>query len=78
MPATHAFSSAKSDGGDATLVKPSDWNADHVGLVDTLSQPTVDTTVRAGYSAVLVGLPLIIDSGRLVTVAAGGVLVLQP
>lgn len=29
MPITHAFTSAKSDGGDATLVRPSDWNADH-------------------------------------------------
>lgn len=28
---THAFESAKADGGDATLVKPSDWNADHIG-----------------------------------------------
>ena len=30
MPVEHAFVSAKSDGGDATLVRPSDWNADHV------------------------------------------------
>ena len=27
----HAFTSAKSDGGDATLVRPSDWNAAHTG-----------------------------------------------
>jgi hypothetical protein len=26
---THEFVSAKSDGGDATLARPSDWNADH-------------------------------------------------
>ncbi len=26
---THAFSSGKSDGGDATLVQPSNWNANH-------------------------------------------------
>lgn len=31
MTITHSFVSAKSDGGDATLVKPSDWNAGHVG-----------------------------------------------
>jgi hypothetical protein len=31
MPITHAFVSAKSDGGDATLVRPGDWNATHVG-----------------------------------------------
>ena len=29
MPITHAFTSAKSDPADSTLVKPSDWNADH-------------------------------------------------
>jgi hypothetical protein len=27
---THLFESAKSDGGDATLVQPGDWNDDHV------------------------------------------------
>lgn len=27
----HAFTSAKADGGDATLVRPLNWNADHVG-----------------------------------------------
>lgn len=27
---THSFASAKSDGADATLVRPSDWNAEHV------------------------------------------------
>lgn len=26
----HAFTSAKSDGGDATLIQPSNWNAEHV------------------------------------------------
>lgn len=28
---THAFVSAKSDGADTTLVRPSDWNAMHIG-----------------------------------------------
>jgi hypothetical protein len=32
MPITHAKVSAKSDGGDATLVLPSDWNAAHSGV----------------------------------------------
>ena len=31
MAVTHAFVSAISDGGDANLVRPSNWNADHVG-----------------------------------------------
>lgn len=26
----HAFTSGKSDGGDTSVVRPSDWNADHV------------------------------------------------
>jgi hypothetical protein len=29
MPIKHAFTSAKADGGDTTVVRPSDWNADH-------------------------------------------------
>jgi len=29
MPVKHAFTSAKSDGGDSTQVQPSNWNADH-------------------------------------------------
>ena len=33
MPIKHAFTSAKSDGADSTLVKPSDWNANHT--IDT-------------------------------------------
>lgn len=32
---THAFVSAKADGGDATLVKPSDWNAAEVTSMAT-------------------------------------------
>ena len=30
MSIKHAFESAKADGADATLVRPSDWNAEHV------------------------------------------------
>jgi len=37
MAVKHAFTSQKADGADPTLVKPSDWNADHVTTrVDTL------------------------------------------
>lgn len=32
----HTFSSAKADGGDATLVQPSNWNAEHVTDADGL------------------------------------------
>lgn len=32
----HPFVSAKGDGGDATLVRPSNWNANHTTSMDTL------------------------------------------
>lgn len=42
MAIKHAFTSGKSDGGDATLVQPSNWNADHT--VDSyLDIPDVTT-----------------------------------
>jgi len=31
MPIKHAFTSEKEDEADATLVRPSNWNADHIG-----------------------------------------------
>lgn len=55
-----------------------EWNASHEGIQDDNCEPTTDQTIRAGYSTTLTGLPLIIDSGRLVSIAAGGVLVLVP
>lgn len=36
MGITHAKHSDKSDGADTSLVRPSDWNADHVGALDDL------------------------------------------
>jgi len=42
MPIKHAFTSGKADGGDATLVQPSNWNADHT--IDThLDLPAIAT-----------------------------------
>lgn len=35
MPITHAFVSGVADGADATLVRPSDQNADHKWLAET-------------------------------------------
>lgn len=35
MPITHAFTNPKSDGGDTTVTRPSDWNADHVYTMTT-------------------------------------------
>lgn len=36
MAIKHKFTSAKDDGGDATLVRPSNWNDDHEGLETVL------------------------------------------
>lgn len=41
MPITHAFVSAKSDGPDATLIRPSNWNAVHIGA-DATMQALID------------------------------------
>ena len=46
MGITHAFASAKADGGDATLVKPSDWNAAHV-----IGAATITLAMLANISA---------------------------
>ena len=35
MPVTHSFTSGKADGGDSTLVQPSNWNANH--SIDTIT-----------------------------------------
>ena len=45
----HAFNSAKSDGGDATLVQPSNWNAEHTL---TLATGKVLGRLTAGTGAV--------------------------
>lgn len=59
-------------------VGTNEWNAAHTGLADTLSEPTVDTAILAGYAAVLRGLPLIIDSPRLIDVQSGAFLDVEP
>ena len=51
----HAFASAKDDGSDASLVRPSNWNADHVGLAlvrkTAASLISTDTALRNVYLA---------------------------
>lgn len=52
MAITHSFISPKSPGGDATLVKPSDWNADHViQLIKTIT-----AIIDGGGSAITTGI----------------------
>jgi hypothetical protein len=43
----HAFTSGKSDGADATLVQPSNWNAEH-SLDQYLDYPAVSTPAAPG------------------------------
>lgn len=59
MPVTHTFVSAKADGGDATLVRPSNWNAAHVTAFTEFTQDlgvarsagTFDITGLSGLTA---------------------------
>ncbi len=71
----HAFASAKADSGDATLIQPSNWNAEH-----TLTQATGKLLGRstAGVGAteeISVGTGLSLSGGTLS--ASGGGLPLQ-
>lgn len=69
---THAFVSAKSDGADATLVRPSNWNAEHnlvcatgvilgrassgTGDVEELTPAQVRTLAEVSQSGVIGGI----------------------
>jgi|WetSurMetagenome_2_1015567.scaffolds.fasta_scaffold573469_1 hypothetical protein len=50
MPITHAFVSPKGDGGDTTLLRPSNWNASHVWTW------TVEFLIDGGGSAITSGI----------------------
>jgi hypothetical protein len=65
MALKHTFQSAKADGADATLVRPSDWNADHEADADGISMVAGSTdpaTPAAGhmmfYSKLIAGRAL--------------------
>jgi hypothetical protein len=47
----HAFTSGKADGGDATLVQPSNWNAEHVvdQYVDFPDQANIPAAPTSGW-----------------------------
>lgn len=77
MAIKHAFTSSVADGGDATLVRPSNWNAVHVGamswsLITSDPNPAV---VGNGYlcntsgGAFALTLPSAPSAGDLVAVA---------
>lgn len=50
MALKHAFTSGKADGGDATLVQPSNWNADHTVDMNGLTIPVHTSTPSAPAS----------------------------
>lgn len=64
MAITHAKVSAKADGGDASLVRPSDWNAVHSGIND---HDHSAATTQGGV------LPFAVPAIALGTAAATGV-----
>lgn len=65
MPAIdHLFVSAKTDGADATVVRPSDWNAAHVGL--EWYRTTADLTNSTVTPSNLTGLAFAIAASEVV------------
>lgn len=55
MRVTHAFTSAKSDSGDATLIQPSNWNADHTVTGPIALPQTAIQTGRYYYAFGMLG-----------------------
>lgn len=80
MAIKHAFSSAKSDGGDATLVRPSDWNAVHKTIWTEVTGTSESAAVNEHYltnnvALVTVTLPTTAAVGDMLTIqglGAGG------
>lgn len=62
MAIKHPFTSAKSDGGDATLVRPSDWNDSHLSDDNIIAQ-AIGRVVGTGFGAGPTG----VESGAGVT-----------
>lgn len=70
MAVTHPFVNPKSDGADATITRPSDWNNAHAEYY----QPTADVALIAASTSVTNTDPLILDSGRLLTIPSTSLL----
>ena len=76
----HAFTSAVSDGADATLVRPSNWNANHATVWTDVTGTSQSAAVNEHYitnnaSLVTVTLPTTAAFGDMLTVqglGAGG------
>ena len=77
MAIKHAFQSAKSDGGDSTLVRPSDWNANHAVSWTEVTGTSQSAAVNEHYltnnaSLVTVTLPTTAAVGDMLTVQGVG------
>jgi len=86
---THAFVSAKSDGADSTLVRPSAWNAEHslvcatgvilgrvsssTGVVEELTPAQVRTLAEVTQSGVIGGINTRVSNYTLVVADRGKV-----
>lgn len=71
----HPFTSAKADDADATLVNPSDWNAEHDPALTTKGDMIVrGAAVSARLPAGANGLALVADSGEALGVKYASVL----
>lgn len=65
----HIFVSAKTDSLDTTLVRPVDWNNNHV----TPRTVTTSYTIPAGSSFIVAG-PYILGTGVTITIPADAIL----
>jgi hypothetical protein len=71
MPITHTFVSAKSDGADATLVQPGDWNANHtveLDYVEFTSNVSPTATTEATANTVVTGSSVAYDGSTVVII----------
>jgi len=63
--AKHLFQSAKSDGADATVVQPGDWNDEHVLSMATARLLGRTTASAGAVEEISVGNELTLTSGAL-------------
>lgn len=61
----HAFTSAKSDGGDSTLIQPSNWNAEHVLLLSSGTMVGRSTAGTGAAEEITVSGGLALSAGTL-------------
>jgi hypothetical protein len=82
MGITHAFTNPKTDGADTTIVRPSDWNADHIGVLlnkyDATAAPAVADDSGDGYAVGSVWIDITGDKAYICVDATEGAAVWNP